>query len=153
MNDHHPLCKFCGERHPLLQCPEFAPLDQPARAKKLVLTDLTVPHVVGDSLGPPAPVAEIANEVVKVPDDAPVAETGHHDAQLAVPAAAPTLPVAVAETVKHRKAPFFATKPVGRCKDEVRDQSERATEPWKALGISRRTYYRRKKPGDSPVRP
>jgi len=148
VNDHFPLCKFCGERHPLLKCPEFdvvesaralikeAKADVAAGMKQVnpeggdlfppVLPGLVPDRVVQSAGGSPLTIAEIADNIRPIAD-VPPAESLDHSPKLADPLALPAL------VTKHRRGPPPDPK------------SENTLEPWHALGISRRTYYRRKK--------
>ena len=151
-NDHFPLRKFCGERHPLLKCPEFDVVEtaraliKEARADVAkgmaqvnpeggdlfpvapVLPGLISDRVIQSAGGSPLTIAEIADNIRPIAD-VPPAESLDHGPKLADPLA---LPAPLAAT-KHRRGPPPDPK------------SENTLEPWHALGISRRTYYRRKK--------
>lgn len=151
-----PLCKFCGERHPLLKCPEFDAVEQAhvliKEAKtqvaigmaqvegSIVLPDRPVGDIDSGSRAAP-PVAQVTNDVIERADVLPAKAFDNHP-QLAVPVAARTVVVHGVPPREHGVAVAERRKPHRYTKQ---DSSERSLEPWRALGISRRTYYRRKR--------
>jgi hypothetical protein len=175
-----PLCKFCGERHPLLKCPEFDAVEQAhvlikeareqvALGMAKVEGSVVVKQVGVAGLDCPSgdaeqPRAGLRDEVLpaqfEVKGDRGLAaahatvEHKHFDSpRLAGDLDAFERPVAFkvdgecdhvsppVALVEH-PVPPRERKPHRYIKQ---DASERSLEPWKALGISRRTYYRRKR--------
>jgi hypothetical protein len=110
MNPHWPLCKICGERHPLGGCPDLDAIENQVTERHYGHRQEGHPVPVAAMVGPPAQMEARVLEARAPRRESP---------------AAPRL-----------------IRPPGPPPDQ---HSERTTEPWRALGISRRTYYRKKK--------
>jgi hypothetical protein len=131
-----PLCRFCGERHPLLQCPDFDAIEK-ANVEKAEAAEKTKP-------------AEEAWQSKRIP-----ARVLPSPIELAPPIGAPSAQPKGEPAGGAVKAPFLRRS--GRCLEKDRPFCLAATKPWKAEGMSRATWFRRQKlspqlsPPNNPV--
>jgi hypothetical protein len=128
-----PLCRFCGERHPLLQCPDFDEVEKKNVAKAETKTETKA----------------VAIEEAWRPNR--------------IPARVIPPPLELAPPIDHAPKPMSKGEPAGgaggrdllvelprrtgkgRCLEKDRPFCLHATQPWKAAGMSRATWYRRQK--------
>jgi hypothetical protein len=126
-----PLCRFCGERHPLLQCPDFDEVEkknveaaEKTEAKAVTIEETWRPSRIPARVIPPPIELAPPIDTPKPPSKGePAGGAGGRDFLVELP----------------------RRSGKGRCLEKDRPFCLVATQPWRAEGMSRATWYRRQK--------